>query len=645
VQSFSWYLNRLSLMSFGEIAWRARCTLTDRLSPWISPRRVPAADESLIDLAAWAPPARHTAASYIQAADKVLSGRVDLYGTWVQAGSPQIDWNRDPISGVRSPLQYGKSLDYRDKNLVGSARDVWELNRHFQLVCLAQAWAVSGDEQYRIGATESIASWLRACPHLMGINWASALEHGIRLINWYLAARILRLDTSRCVDAWLESIYRHSEFIWHNRSRHSSANNHLIGEMAGLYVASCGWGCWPVSAEWRRDAKQILEQEARRQVTADGVSREQTVGYQVFVLQFLIVAGLVGEAFGDAFSAEYWRVVKNMMRFLRSIADSGGNLPNFGDSDDGVVFLLGADARRRRLADLLELESEFSAAAPSNPPIADSATSWLLSGFAIPRDWPSGVQARQSAFPEGGYFVLGDRFGEPSEVSLVFDAAPLGYLSIAAHGHADCLSFVLSLGGEQILIDPGTYVYHADAEWRDYFRSTAAHNTLRVDGADQSEMGGAFMWLRKAHPLVEVQDLGGPIQRLRARHDGYRRLADPVVHSRDLVFDAVANSITVTDEIHARDTHLVEQFWHFSDGCQVRAGDHKCSLVVEGRVAIVEFKFDSADPVSLYRGSESPRAGWVSHNFGSRTPTTTAVVRARVSGIACLRTTIHWRFL
>ena len=79
---------------------------------------------------------------------------------------------------------------------------------------------------------------------------------------------------------------------------------------------------------------------------------------------------------------------------------------------------------------------------------------------------------------------------------------PLGYLSIAAHGHADALSFTLSVGGNEILIDPGTFAYHTQKRWREYFRGTSAHNTLRVDGADQSVPGGNFLWTQHSQTRV-----------------------------------------------------------------------------------------------------------------------------------------------
>ena len=94
--------------------------------------------------------------------------------------------------------------------------------------------------------------------------------------------------------------------------------------------------------------------------------------------------------------------------------------------------------------------------------------------------------------------MLGSRFGTRDELRIVADAGPLGYLSIAAHGHADALAFTLSAHGQELLIDPGTYAYHTEREWRDWFRGTAAHNTVTLDDENQSVIGGNFMWLQRA---------------------------------------------------------------------------------------------------------------------------------------------------
>src|SRR5206468_507056 len=97
-----------------------------------------------------------------------------------------------------------------------------------------------------------------------------------------------------------------------------------------------------------------------------------------------------------------------------------------------------------------------------------------------------------------GYYILGADFDTPNEIRAVVDAGPLGYTAIAAHGHADALSFTLSVGGSEFLIDPGTCAYHTQERWRQYFRGTAAHNTLRVDG--RAPRGRALLPLRRELP-------------------------------------------------------------------------------------------------------------------------------------------------
>ena len=133
----------------------------------------------------------------------------------------------------------------------------------------------------------------------------------------------------------------------------------------------------------------------------------------------------------------------------------------------------------------------------------DDKTRWLLgdgadADFAALPTTGARLPVRP-AFPAGGYHILGCDFETGNEIRVVVDAGPLGYQTIAAHGHADALSFTLSVGGLEFLIDPGTYAYHTQRPWRDYFRGTGAHNTVRVDGLDQSRSGGNFMWLKKAN--------------------------------------------------------------------------------------------------------------------------------------------------
>ena len=97
-----------------------------------------------------------------------------------------------------------------------------------------------------------------------------------------------------------------------------------------------------------------------------------------------------------------------------------------------------------------------------------------------------------------------------------------------------------------MLIDPGTYIYHCDLPSRNAFRETRNHNTVCVDGKNQSEMLGAFLWGRKANARLEdYQEKDGAV-RLVMTQDGY----SPIVHKRTIAFDG-NRLLTVTDELSA----------------------------------------------------------------------------------------------
>src|SRR5215510_2737476 len=138
--------------------------------------------------------------------------------------------------------------------------------------------------------------------------------------------------------------------------------------------------------------------------------------------------------------------------------------------------------------------------------------------------------------------------------------AQLVYLSLAAHGHADALSFTLSAAGLPILVDPGTFAYHTERRWRDYFRGTSAHNTLRVDGEDQSIAAGNFLWLQHAHAQVESLESTADSVRMVASHDGYERLKDPVRHRRTWLYRRDLRKLRITDDVLCQAAHRLEWF-------------------------------------------------------------------------------------
>jgi hypothetical protein len=124
----------------------------------------------------------------------------------------------------------------------------------------AQTWHLTGEACFAEGCRTLLSSWFDQCPYPLGPNWTSSLEHGVRLLNWAVAWFLLgdRVE-AELRRRWLEAIYRHCHFIAGHFSRHSSVNNHLLGELMGLFVATpartIGWPMWPARRAgfgWRR---------------------------------------------------------------------------------------------------------------------------------------------------------------------------------------------------------------------------------------------------------------------------------------------------------------------------------------------------------------------------------------------------------
>ena len=649
-----WYWNRLRRMSGAEIAYRFAKTAQAAAEArgLLGRPAVPAARaEGEPWQLEWDPQA-FEAAVYRARADAILEGRIGLlsYRDVEVGASPE--WNRNPISGECAPLSYGKTFDYRDATRIGDIKYLWVLNRHHQWVSVAQAFFLTGEDRYLAYIGGQLRSWIDQVPHLRGPNWTSSLELAIRLMNWSFVWQLIGGNQSRLWeegegqalrDDWLRSIFLHCHFIRGHLSRFSSANNHLLGELAGLVVAARTWPYWEAVLHSARRARKELIRESLLQNAPDGVNREQSVFYQCFVLDLLLAAGLA-EADGPApMPAEWWQRIERMLEYLAAVTDVGGNVPMIGDADGGAVLDLDPAAVAPESEPLLAVgarlfrRADFAAKVhrPSDKP------AWLLGTRPRGEALSQSVTAEpRRVFAHGGYFLLGDAFESREEVRLLIDAGPLGYRSIAAHGHADALSLWLSVGGREVLIDPGTYAYQAHPEWRRYFRGTAAHNTVSIDGMDQAVNGGKFMWLTGYQAECTRFAPGEREDVFVGRHDGYRRLADPVVHERSVRYEKDARRIVVEDTLHCQEVHTVRRHWHVAEGLAVHVLPRGCRAEDAGMSTEIRV-LDAASELHLARGEERPACGWVSRRFNEKQPTNTLVCTDRIEGTTCLVTEIR----
>lgn len=225
-------------------------------------------------------------------ADRVLAGERAYFGyRSVNVGS-DVDWNFDPISGYRWPAIAGQRIDHRVAT--GDPKWIWELNRLQHLPVLAKAWLFTGESRYAETAFDHLDSWLDQNPIGTGIAWRGAFEAGIRAIAVAVALQGLRNSPAMTTQRYhrvVRMLDASARYCWHARSRFSSANNHLIGELTGLVSVHLLFPELAVPARLYSRAVDALAAEAERLILPDGAGAEQSISYQMFTAELFAVIG------------------------------------------------------------------------------------------------------------------------------------------------------------------------------------------------------------------------------------------------------------------------------------------------------------------------------------------------------------------
>ena len=654
-----WYARRAARMSPAEMAWRAR---DQALQAAWSSRQVkrgqlgtgtsppPGAHRFTAtlppDTAARVPEQAKTAVR--EAADRLMRGEWEVLGV-VRTDLVQPDWFRDPVTGRRSfPDRCAFRIDHRSEEENGNIKQVWEISRLQHLTLLATAWFLTGEEPYACRVADQLRSWWRENPFLSGIHWTSGIEIGIRLISmvwirrlmdsWPGVADLFELDTLA-----LRQIRWHQEYLAAFRSRGSSANNHVVAEAAGQLVASCAFPWFPQSERWRRHAARLLERELVLNTFPSGIGRELASDYQCFIAELGLLAAIEAEASRHPLNVAVWQRICAIVDSAAALVDERLRPPRQGDSDEGRALLLDAPVPNRWPSLLMLGETLFGRLDWWPRPAADAASP-IIGAMACGKHNIQGRPAqRPSRFTDAGITLLRTAGPDAPEIWCRCDGGPHGYLSIAAHAHADALSVEVRYGGVDILADPGTYCYHGDLAWRSYFRSTIAHNTAELGGRDQSRAGGPFLWLRHARTrqIDAVDEV--EVDRWAAEHDGYASLDPPVRHRRTVGLDRRTRSIEILDEIDGG-SHDLRLAFHLGplvraelDGACAMLGWPGESVPGAGRLALPE-----GLRWSLHRGETDPILGWYSQGLGRLTPAITLLGSGRCQPGASLTTRLEF---
>jgi hypothetical protein len=564
----------------------------------------------------------------VQQGMRLREHRFNILGHDEVALGQDIDWHRDPISGYQWPRRYWADYDLVQR-ASADPKVIHELNRHQHLPRLAKTFVLTGDESCAREAIGQMESWIDHNPKWQGVNWQSSLELAIRSISWMwtlfllLSSESLGEDT---VHRICKSLFSQLDHIYRYPSVYTSPNTHLIGEGTALFMGGLLFQELPRAERWYRFGTEALVHEFRRQVSDEGVYAEASFYYHCYATDFYLQALALARWNRLSLSEWMWTRLEQMIEFVMHITRPDGSLPLMGDDDGGRAVALARE-------DYHSFRDSISSGAVlfGRPDFKSSAefeeeSLWLFGteGWRVFETLPSqGPEDLSRAYVDSGLFVQRSGWGA-QDSHLIFDCGDLG-METGGHGHADALSLTLFSGGREILIDPATSVYNCAPDWRNFFRSTRAHNTVVVDGESQSLPGNSFSWKRKAKTQVRNHIALSEFEYVDAEHDGYSIFPKDIGHRRRLIYIR-PNYWIVLDELRGKGEHNFDFLYHFASDVELFVfgdegkGDVECRARIKD-TALQMFMYGSAVVrAEAVCGQVAPLQGWASRRYGERHP-------------------------
>ena len=434
-------------------------------------------------------------------------------------------------------------------------------------------------EPGRSNGPELIESWIAANPQGREDAW-EPFPVSLRLVNW-----IKFFLSTRCPQPipapWLQSLALQANWLTGNIEYHLLANHYFKNAKALVFAGTFFEGAQ--AQRWLELGLRILHEELGEQVLPDGGHFERSPMYHCMVLEDCLDLWNLCQGSGlDALSGLRERLaamLPGMFAFAGGMTHPDGGIALFNDA------ALGIEPRQATLAAYYE----------------------RLGGEPV-----QVCDHRVMSFPESGYFRLSPR---PGDV-LIMDCGPIGPDYQPGHAHCDTLSFELSLNGRRVIVDSGCRQY-VDGDIRRYNRGNTGHNSLTIDGVDQSEVWGAHRVGRRARPIhARAGEEGGALL-FEGGHDGFVRLPGNPAHHRRMVWSG--DRIEICDRVDGRGVHDLELRLHVHPDCPVRQDGGFAVLDIGGATLRVEH----------HAGRLQIEQGWHCPQFGHAEPCVVICVRVR----------------
>lgn len=522
--------------------------------------------------------------STIKEADQICSNIFDLLGSGPVDLGPQINWHRDFKNSYEWQRVYYKEIYYKDYEKVYDIKVPRELSRCQHFVTLGKAYWYTGDERYALEFILQVEDWIKENPPEIGVNWECTMDVAIRAVNWiwgYYFFKDSKSITNEFLIKFLKSILIHGRHIIKNLEWDERVtSNHYISDLVGLVFIGLIFPEFKESKEWLTFGTEELLRELKKQVYDDGMDYEASTSYHRLVLELYYTIALLSRINGNEWPKWAWEKIHNMFRFVRGVIKPNGKIPQIGDNDSGRLQIL------EKQDDLSQTYLFPIAAVLFNDPsfkfydidFSEEAL-WLLGPqeYEVYKSMPDNGTLEDLPscyFEDSGLYIMRSK-----DNYCVISCGPNGQNGNGGHAHNDQLSFELNIKGEDIIVDPGTYLYTGDYRMRNLFRSTKYHNTIVVDEKEINDFDPLKLFQLKDNGQNIVHFFRKEDSRLIfiGEHSGYKRLEYPICHKRHIIHDENSLYWSIIDSLTGPEgfEHKFDQYLHFAAHCHVEKSQGK----------------------------------------------------------------------
>lgn len=394
-----------------------------------------------------------------------------------------------------------------------------------------------------------ILDWIAKNPLGSEAAW-EPYTASLRIVNWckWLSVRPFSSDSTGNAAA-CRSLYRQALWLEQNLELHILANHYFENLKALVFAGAFFDG--EDGRRWLSYGISELRYQLQEQILSDGCHYERAPQYHCVilddVLDFLQLARLLPDLFPADFVGPLIDSAQRMAGFLADILNPCNHYPLFNDS---AVY-----------------------------DVEPAALLMRAEGLGLVFDRPD-LTPRLIDRPDAGFY--GYRAGDDW---IMLDCGEIGPAYQPGHTHCDMLSYELMIGGVPVAVDTGVFEYEP-GELRRLVRSTAAHNVVQVDDAEQSEIWGEFRVARRAKKRGAAIRFAGNDVDFSGRFSGFHSLGS-VMHERRVTIerDAVGKPLVwrFTDLLGGKGAHRLRSYIHLHPDIVARLEDSRVVLIFNGK--------------------------------------------------------------